>query len=157
MTHNGRIAIFADVSSLWFTAKRFSQQRVDYRRLLARIAEDRLVTTAVAFLTDRGSQDGFKRALMHMGYDTVMVPFGTAVDGELIKRALAASGACDTVAIAAGEGRYTELFGLLETNNVATEVYRFPVDCPMAEIWRRAGKQVYLDIDVLESPAASSG
>lgn len=68
--NGGRVAVLADVQSLFFAAKNVQQSKVEYGRLLAGIAGHRLVSRAIAYVVQREQLgSGFCDALARFGYD----------------------------------------------------------------------------------------
>lgn len=99
---SGRIAVLADVQSLFFAAKNVQQSKVEYGRLLAGIVGTRLLTRAIAYVVqrDQGSS-AFCDALGRFGYDIRIKNMPSRVEGENQPKWSWAAGICvDAIAIA---------------------------------------------------------
>lgn len=66
---SSRIAVLADVQSLFFVAKNSAQSKIEYNRLLSGLANHRPVVRAIAYVSQRPGASGFNEALMRAGYE----------------------------------------------------------------------------------------
>jgi len=68
--NGGRVAVLADVQSLFYAAKNVQQSKVEYGRLLSGVVGHRLVLRAIAYVVQREQlSSGFCEALTRFGYD----------------------------------------------------------------------------------------
>lgn len=65
----GRVAILADVQSLFFAAKNVAQSKVEYGKLLRHLVGERQLTRAIAYVVQREGSGGFSEALLRCGYE----------------------------------------------------------------------------------------
>lgn len=148
-----RVGIFCDVQSLWFHAKVWRQGRVDYSKLRRALVGDRFAACCYAILTIRPGMSQFERALQHIGYDTVVVQNGKRANEMLAAKVENWLDQIDTVVVATGDGRYSDLFRMLRSAGKTIEVHAFPVDCSLKEIAPMTDSWVSLSADVLEVSA----
>jgi len=66
---SSRVAVLADVQSLFFVAKNAAQSKIEYNRLLTGLANNRPVVRAIAYVSQRPGASGFNDALMRAGYE----------------------------------------------------------------------------------------
>jgi hypothetical protein len=150
-----RVAIFCDVQSLWYNAKYWGEARVDYAKLLVRLADGRDIEMACAYLARRDGLDGFERALQHMGYVTRNIP--SNVDQAIADsmKTWADSREVGTVALAsAGGPRYVDTVRLLRAAGKRVELWTFPEPGPTTHILvGHVDEHRLLDRDVLKEVA----
>jgi len=110
----GRMAVLADVQSLFFTAKNIQQSKVEYGRLLSGIVGNRLLVRAIAYVVQRDqSGNGFCDALGRFGYDIRIKNMPARVEGEnqpkwswaagIAVDAMTLAPRVDTIVIASGD------------------------------------------------------
>lgn len=79
-----RIAIFADIQNLYYTARQAYARNVDYNALWAHITAGREVVAANAYAVDRGDdkQRQFQNILRAIGFTVKLKPFIQRADGS---------------------------------------------------------------------------
>lgn len=79
-----RVAIFADIQNLYYTARHAYSRNVDYNALWARITAGREVVAANAYAVDRGDekQRQFQNILRAIGFTVKLKPFIQRADGS---------------------------------------------------------------------------
>jgi len=113
--NGGRVAVLADVQSLFYAAKNVQQSKVEYGRMLAGVVGTRLVTRAIAYVVQREQlSSGFCEALSRFGYDIRLKSLPARTEGENQPKWSWAAGICvdamtlaprvDSIVIATADG-----------------------------------------------------
>lgn len=131
-----RIAVFADVQNMFYSAKNVhSDSRVDYEKLLATVLKDRQLVRAIVYLveTEEVDQSGFKYNLRNFGWEVRSKQLKVRPDGStkgdwdmgIAIDAIAISEKVDTVVLVSGDGDFTALVNHLKACGVRVEVHSF--------------------------------
>ena len=132
-----RIAVFADVQNIYYTAREAYQRQFDYRALWQRLAltGDIVSATAYAIARDDERQRRFQSALGHIGFEVRLKPFIQRADGSakgdwdvgITIDVLTAARDVDTVVLLSGDGDFDLLLAAVAArHSVRTEVYGVP-------------------------------
>ncbi|MCA9544422.1 MAG: NYN domain-containing protein [Myxococcales bacterium] len=132
-----RLAVLVDTANLYHSAKSlFGGARIDYRRLLDRVADGRRVVRAIAFVVRGEDVDvsPFISALHTVGFETRIKILRRKSDGGsrgswdvgLALTAADLASRVDAIALASGDGDLTDLVRYLVARGVRTEVVAFP-------------------------------
>jgi len=97
----GRVAILADVQSLFFAAKNVAQSKVEYGKLLRHLVGERHLTRAIAYIVQREGSGGFSDALLRCGYEIRRKELSARSESEIQPKWSWAAGICvDALALA---------------------------------------------------------
>lgn len=97
----GRIAVLADVQSLFFAAKNVAQSKVEYGKLLKHVVGERHLTRAIAYIVQREGSGGFSDALLRSGYEIRRKELSARSESEIQPKWSWAAGICvDALALA---------------------------------------------------------
>lgn len=132
-----RVAILVDTANLYHSARmRFGGARVDYRRLLDRLAAERPVARAIAFVVRGEGVDvtPFTEALRALGFDLRIKVLRRRNDGSgrgdwdvgIAMAAVELASRVDCVILATGDGDLSEVTDHLTVRGVRVEVAAFP-------------------------------
>lgn len=130
-----RLAVLVDVQNMFYAAKQQHGARLNYARLLERIAAGRPLVRAVAYVvrSPEVDQSRFVGMLQGVGFevrskDLRLRPDGSAKgdwDMGLAVDALALADRVDTLCLVTGDGDFAELVHALKARGVRVEVYSF--------------------------------
>jgi len=132
-----KIAVFADVQNIYYTARQAYGRQFDYRTLWARLGEQGEIVSATAYATDRGDekQQQFQNALRRIGFTVKLKPFIQRSDGSakgdwdvgITIDIMEAAPNVDTVVLLSGDGDFDVLMEKIRTGyGVRAEVYGVP-------------------------------
>ncbi len=128
----GRVAILADVQSLFFAAKNVAQSKVEYGRLLTRLVGQCQLTRAIAYVAQREGSGGFSEALIRSGYELRRKVLPARAESELQPKWSWAAGICvdalalapriDTIVLASCDGTLVPLVEALMARGCRVQV-----------------------------------
>lgn len=154
-----RVAIFCDVQSLWYNAKYWGEARVDYSKLLMRLADGRDIAVCNAYLVEGPAPlDAFERALQHMGYNTAICSRSN-VESMIADALRATPPEVSTVVMATATGpRYADVVRDLRAAGKRVELWSFPISGPSTHILSSVvDEHRLLDQSVLKAEVAHAG
>ena len=153
-----RIAVFVDVQNLFYSARSVYQRKVDFSRLLERIAADRELVRAVAYIvqTPEVDQTSFINFLHQSGYEIKSRELRKRPDGSakgdwdmgIAIDSISIGTRVDVVALVSGDGDFCDLVRHLKAAGVRCEVYAFP-QSTSEELRYTATEFIPLDSDVI--------
>lgn len=130
-----RLAVLVDTAYVYHGARTLLGGRLDYRRLLDFVIDDRSAVRAIAFVVQHGDADvsSFLDALQAVGFEVRVRPARPKGDGVgggdwdvgLALTAAAIAPRVDVVALVAGSGAFVDLIDHLEVAGTRSEVYAF--------------------------------
>ncbi len=129
-----RLAVLVDTAYVYAAARRLYDERLDYKRLLAFVADGRPVVRAIAFVVRQGEADvgPFVEALRAVGFEVRVRDRRRHLDGwrgewdvGLALTAAALAPRVDAVALVAGSADFVDLLDHLEVAGTRAEVYGF--------------------------------
>lgn len=119
-----RVAVFVDVSNMYYSAKNLYKSKVDFKKLLANSVENRKLIRAFAYVikADIEAERGFFGALSKQGYEVrskdLQIFFGGAKKGDwdvgMAIDAVILSEKIDVVIIVSGDGDFAPLVDYLK-------------------------------------------
>ena len=146
-----RVGIFIDVQNMFYSAKYKYRGKIDYHKLLVKIARHRKVVRALAYAvtTPEIDQSGFIKLLEELGIEVKIKelklrPDGTAKGDWDMGIAIDSIALCDKLdvfALVSGDGDFTALVEMLKAKGVRVEVYSFPANT--ADELKSAATQFY--------------
>lgn len=154
-----KIAVFADVQNIYYTARQAYGRQFDYRTLWARLGEQGEIVSATAYATDRGDekQQQFQNALRRIGFTVKLKPFIQRSDGSakgdwdvgITIDIMEAAPNVDTVVLLSGDGDFDVLMEKIRTGyGVRAEVYGVPA-LTADSLIRAASDYHEIDTDLL--------
>jgi len=130
-----RVGVFVDAQSLFHAAKTLYQSKVDYRKLLGCLVQDRALVRAVVYTVCKPDVDqgSFLGALRKSGYETREKLLAVRDDGtfrgdwkvEITLDALTMASRLDCVVLVSGDGDFAALMDVLSAQGCRTEVASF--------------------------------
>ncbi len=132
-----KVAVFADVQTMYYTVKQRYHCHFDYGAFLEHATSGRSIVKAIAYATDKGDQKqiDFQQILRRIGFEIKLTPFLQRRDGsakgdwdvgialdmvEYAKRV-------DTIVLASGDGDYTVVVDKIrQEHKVSVEIYGVP-------------------------------
>ncbi len=130
-----RVGVFVDAQSLFHAAKTLYQSKVDYRKLLGCLVQDRALVRAVVYTVCKPDVDqgSFLGALRKSGYETREKLLAVRDDGtfrgdwkvEITLDALTMASKLDCVVLVSGDGDFAALMDVLSAKGCRTEVASF--------------------------------
>lgn len=131
--HPGRMAILADVQSLFYAARNLHQSKIEYGRLLAGVTGNRQVTRSIAYVVQRDSSGtGFCEALFRYGYElrrkdlpprnTLDIQSSWSWIAGICVDALALASRVDTILLASVDPQLTPLVEKLVASGCRVEI-----------------------------------
>lgn len=132
-----KIALFADVQNIYYTARQAYGRQFDYRKLWQRVSATGEIVSATAYAIDRGDdrQQKFQNALRQIGFTVKLKPFIQRSDGSakgdwdvgITIDVMEAAGNVDTVVLLSGDGDFDLLLKKITKDyGVRAEVYGVP-------------------------------
>ena len=129
-----RIAVFADVQNIYYTARQSFGRQFNYRALWQQLQARGEIVHAFAYATYRGDdgQTKFQNALKHIGFTVKLKPFIQRSDGSakgdwdvgIAVDVMTLAPEVDTVVLLSGDGDFDVLLQAVnERFAVRTEVY----------------------------------
>uniref|UniRef100_A0A7C4XHS4 NYN domain-containing protein n=1 Tax=candidate division WWE3 bacterium TaxID=2053526 RepID=A0A7C4XHS4_UNCKA len=130
-----RVAIFADVQNMYYSAKNLFNAKVDFGRVLKEAVGPRKLIRAFAYVikADVGSEKEFFEALAQRGYEVrekeLQTFYGGAKKGDwdvgLCMDAVRMIPKVDVIVLVSGDGDYSDLLAFAKSQGVRTEVVAF--------------------------------
>lgn len=127
------IAVLVDAQNLYYSYRRQYNGRVDYGKLLERVAAGRPVVRAIAYVICSPETDAtnFLTALKQMGFEVKCKPLKVRPDGSvkgdwdmgIALDALAIGQKVDTVCLVSGDSDFADLVVALKARGVRCESY----------------------------------
>lgn len=127
------IAVLVDAQNLYYSYRRQYNGRVDYGKLLERVAAGRPVVRAIAYVICSPETDAtnFLTALKQMGFEVKCKPLKVRPDGSvkgdwdmgIALDALAIGQKVDTVCLVSGDSDFADLVVALKARGVRCEAY----------------------------------
>lgn len=79
-----KVAIFVDVQNIYYTTRDTFKRPFDYRKFYKKISENNTIVVAFAYAIDKGDakQQGFQKALSHIGFEVKLKPYIQRADGS---------------------------------------------------------------------------
>ena len=160
------IAVLVDAQNLYYSYRRQYNGRVDYGKLLERVAAGRPVVRAIAYVICSPETDAtnFLTALKQMGFEVKAKPLKVRPDGSvkgdwdmgIALDALAIGQKVDTVCLVTGDSDFADLVTVLKARGVRVEC--FGVRGSFAEeLQRTADASYYIDEYMLRPMPARFG
>jgi len=129
-----RIAVFADVQNIYYTARQAFGRQFNYRALWEQLCSQGEVVSAMAYATHRGDdgQTKFQDALKHIGFTVKLKPYIQRSDGSskgdwdvgIAVDVMTLAPQVDTVVLLSGDGDFDVLLERINVDpGVRTEVY----------------------------------
>jgi uncharacterized LabA/DUF88 family protein len=157
------IAVLVDAQNLYYSYRRQYNGRVDYGKLLERVAAGRPVVRAIAYVICSPETDAtnFLTALKQMGFEVKCKPLKVRPDGSvkgdwdmgIALDALAIGQKVDTVCLVSGDSDFADLVVALKTRGVRCEA--FGVRGSFGEELQRAADAAYYIDEYLLRPMPS--
>lgn len=156
-----RLAILVDTANMYHSAKSLYRGRLDYRRLMEFIAQERHLVRAIAYVVRSEDVDitPFLDALEAVGFETRVKMLKRRNDGSprgdwdvgIALDALELSERVDVISLVSGDGDFVELVEHLRPRGVRVEVFAFD-DSVSADLRTKAHAYFPLDRSlILES------
>lgn len=130
-----RVAVFVDVSNMYYSAKNLFQSKVDFGKVLkAGVANRRLIRAfAYVIKADVGAEKDFFEALSKQGFEVRAKELQTFYDGAkkgdwdvgLCMDAIRMMDKIDVMVLVSGDGDYMDLLDYARSRGVRTEVIGF--------------------------------
>lgn len=130
-----RVAVFADVQNMYYSAKNLYQAKVDFGKVLKESVADRKLIRAFAYVikADVGLEKEFFGALQHRGFEIKAKELQTFYDGSkkgdwdvgLSIDAVRMLPKMDVMILVSGDGDYVPLLEFAKGRGVRTEVVAF--------------------------------
>jgi len=121
-----RVAVFVDVSNMYYSAKNLFKKKVDFSKILKTAVSQRKLIRAFAYVikADIETEKGFFEALEKQGYEVkakdLKIFFGGAKKGDwdvgLAMDAVILSGKIDVAIIVSGDGDFAPLVDYLRNS-----------------------------------------
>ncbi len=154
-----RIAVFADVQNMFYSAKNIHyDSRVDYDKLLSTVLKGRQLVRAIAYLveTEDVDQSGFKYQLRNFGWEVRSKQLKIRPDGStkgdwdmgIAIDAIAISEKVDTIVLVSGDGDFTALVNHLKACGIRVEIHSFERNTA-AELIASATEYYQIDENIL--------
>ncbi|MGR9087428.1 MAG: LabA-like NYN domain-containing protein [Gammaproteobacteria bacterium] len=132
-----RVAIFADVQNIYYTAKDCYRRHFNYKAFWNRATEHRVVVAAFAYAIEKRDikQQGFQRILRDIGFTVKLKPFIQRSDGSakgdwdvgITLDVIEYAAKVDVIILLSGDGDFDYLLTKArKTYHVTTEVYGVP-------------------------------
>jgi uncharacterized LabA/DUF88 family protein len=132
-----KVSIFVDVQNVYYTCRQTYQRNFDYNAFWAQVTQNRELTGAFAYATDRGDakQMQFQAILHAIGFTVKLKPVLKRRDGStkadwdigIALDVYEAAPHCDTVVLVTGDGDFGLLLDRIKQRfNTKTEVYGVP-------------------------------
>lgn len=132
-----RVAVFADVQNLYYTAKQQHNSHFDYGYFLKEVTGGRKLVKAIAYAVDKGDrkQIQFQQILTKIGFEVKLMPYIQRADGSakgdwdvgIALDMLEYADRVETVVLASGDGDYTPAIDKLVIEcKVSVELYGVP-------------------------------
>ncbi|MFA0822435.1 MAG: NYN domain-containing protein [Methanomethylovorans sp.] len=131
-----RLAVFADVQNMFYSARNYYEKKLDFGKLLSAVVRERQLIRAVAYVveTKEIDQSGFKSVIEHIGWEVKTKQLKSRPDGStkgdwdmgIAIDAISISTKVDTVVLVTGDGDFTALVNHLKAAGVRVEVHAFP-------------------------------
>lgn len=130
-----RVAVFADVQNMYYSAKNLYSAKVDFGKVLNAAVDDRKLVRAFAYVikADVGVENDFFGALRHRGFEVKAKELQVFYDGS--KKGDWDVGLCmdvvrllpkiDVMILISGDGDYISLLEYANSQGVRTEVVAF--------------------------------
>ena len=128
-----KVAVLVDAQNLYYSYRRQYNGRVDYGKLLERVAAGRPIVRAIAYVICSPETDAtnFLTALRQMGFEVKSKPLKVRPDGSvkgdwdmgIALDALAIGQKVDTVCLVSGDSDFADLVTALKAKGVRVESY----------------------------------
>lgn len=158
-----KIAVLVDAQNLYYSYRRQYNGRVDYGKLLERVAAGRPVVRAIAYVICSPETDAtnFLTALKQMGFEVKAKPLKVRPDGSvkgdwdmgIALDALAIGEKVDTVCLVTGDSDFADLVTVMKSRGVRMEC--FGVRGSFADELQRAADAAYYIDEYLLRPMPS--
>ena len=155
---NQRITIFVDVQNMFYSAKNIYHAKLDFGKLLENIIKDRQLIRAIAYIvqTPEIDQTAFINILRHIGFEVKSKTLKQRPDGSakgdwdmgLAIDAISIAAKVDVIALASGDGDFTDLVYHLKAHGVRVEVHSF-LRSTAEELINTATEHYQLDENIL--------
>ncbi len=133
---NQRLAVFADVQNMFYSARNYYYAKLDFGKLLSAIVRERQLIRAIAYVveTKEIDQSGFKSVIEYIGWEVKSKKLKSRPDGStkgdwdmgIAIDAISISTRVDTIVLVTGDGDFTALVNHLKASGVRVEVHSFP-------------------------------
>lgn len=153
-----KLAVLVDAQNLYYSYRRQYNGRVDYGKLLERVAGGRPVVRAIAYVICSPETDAtnFLTALKQMGFEVKAKPLKVRPDGSvkgdwdmgIALDALAIGQKVDTVCLVSGDSDFADLSLALRAKGVRVEAYGVRGSFA-EELQRCSDAAFYIDEDLL--------
>lgn len=129
-----KVAIFADVQNIYYTAKQRYHCHFDYSAFWKHAIANRSLVKAIAYATDKGDQRqmAFQQILERVGFELKLTPFLQRRDGSakgdwdvgIAVDMLEYAKQVDTIVLVSGDGDFTAVVDkIIQEHKVSVEVY----------------------------------
>lgn len=132
-TQDERVGIFVDIQNVYYGAKDNFGGKIDFKRLLENILQNRKLSVCNAYLINNDDNSNFVALLKQLGYNIISKDLKIRCDGsakgnldiEMAMDILSQTDDVDTVALVSGDGDFVSLVEYLKKKNISVEVYSF--------------------------------
>lgn len=131
-----RLAVFADVQNIFYSAKNYYFSKLDFSKLLSAVLRDRELIRAIAYVveTKEIDQSGFKSVIEYIGWEVKSKKLKSRPDGStkgdwdmgIAIDAISIANKVDTIVLVTGDGDFTALIYHLRACGVRVEIHSFP-------------------------------
>ncbi len=153
-----RVGIFVDVQNMFYSAKALYQSKIDYRKLLEAIVQERKLIRAIAYVVQKADvdQSSFLEALRRSGYEVKKKEMLIREDGstkgdwkmQIALDALMLEPKLDCVVLVSGDGDFLPLVEALNSRGCRSEVVSFE-QSTSNDLMRECSQFITIDPSVL--------